>query len=169
MGGLASEANYPYTGEDGTCQFSGNTTNPAATLLSYVDLPTNQYPPVMAAIQRGPLAISVDASAWQSYEEGVFTGCNMNSPDLDHAVQLVGYGQDAGSSLYYWLVRNSWSAGWGENGYIRLQRFTSNQPCGEDTSPGDGDGCTNGPPEVEVCGSCGILYDVLYPIVPRAH
>ena len=39
--------------------------------------------------------------------------------DLDHCVQLVGYNTTASSP--YWIVRNSWSEGWGESGYIYLE------------------------------------------------
>jgi len=38
---------------------------------------------------------------------------------LDHCVQAVGWNLNA--STPYWSVRNSWSTGWGENGYIRLE------------------------------------------------
>ena len=37
--------------------------------------------------------------------------------------------------------------------------------CGTDTTPSDGTGCANGPSSVTVCGACGILYDVNYPII----
>merc|ERR1712139_416322 len=36
---------------------------------------------------------------------------------LDHAVNIVGYGVD---QIKYWKIRNSWSANWGEAGYIRV-------------------------------------------------
>jgi cathepsin L len=36
------------------------------------------------------------------------------SPDIDHAVVLMGYGTENGQK--YWLVRNSWSPSWGELG-----------------------------------------------------
>ena len=42
--------------------------------------------------------------------------------DIDHAVQLVGYGTD---KLPYWTVRNSWSDSWGEKGFIRIDRTSS--------------------------------------------
>ncbi len=65
--------------------------------------------------------INVDASAWSAYETGVFNSCNQANPDIDHVVQLVGYGTDP-SQGDYWLVRNSWNTMWGESGYIRLKR-----------------------------------------------
>ena len=40
---------------------------------------------------------------------------------FDHAVQLVGYGENEEEGKY-WIVRNSWGESWGENGYIRIQR-----------------------------------------------
>lgn len=71
----------------------------------------------------GPVAISVDASGWSSYDSGIFDGCSYNSNiDLDHAVVAVGYGSD--STGDYWIVRNSWSASYGEDGYIRVKRDT---------------------------------------------
>lgn len=74
----------------------------------------------------------------------------------------MGYGTDPKLGNY-WLVRNSWSAQWGEKGYIRVAREDpTNPPCGMDTKPSDGSGCDNGPSEVKVCGTCGILYDNVY-------
>jgi hypothetical protein len=37
--------------------------------------------------------------------------------------------------------------------------------CGTDSTPSDGSGCDNGPAIINVCGTCGILYDVVYPII----
>jgi len=134
------------------------------TIYGFVDLPSNQMAPVMAHIATaGPLGVAVDASTWPSYESGVFKGCNQTNPDLDHAVQLIGYGTDPKFGPY-WLIRNSWSPLWGEEGYIRIQRFTTTV-CGLDLRPSDGMGCKGGPPTVTVCGSCGILYDTNYPLI----
>jgi len=171
MGGLTTEKNYPYRsggGQNFPCQFPTNqTVDPVANISGYVSLPSNQYMPVLTALATvGPLIINVDASSWGAYEEGVYNGCNQQNPDIDHVVQLVGYGTDSGND--YWLIRNSWTTGWGESGYMRLTRAASvNSACGWDTNPQDGTGCNGGPSEVKVCGACAILYDVLYPVMAK--
>lgn len=64
------------------------------------------------------------------------------------------------------LLRNSWSAAWGENGYMRLKR-TRDLHCYDDPTPDDGAQCeaVPGPDKaLRVCGDCGILFDVSYPL-----
>lgn len=78
--------------------------------MTYMKLPTNEFDPLMAAIQRGPVAVSVDASTWSGYSGGVYDGCNQDSPVIDHGVLLVGYGTDPKLGDY-WIIRNSWGAG----------------------------------------------------------
>lgn len=114
-----------------------------------------------AVVSVGPIAVSGAAEPWQSYESGVFkSSCGS---DVDHAIVLVGYGTDP-TDGDYWLIRNSWSAGWGEEGYIRIARYgNGKEPCLKDNTPGDGDGCKGGPSSIEVCGLCGILSDSSYP------
>jgi len=59
--------------------------------------------------------------------------------DLDHGIAAVGYGSEDGVNFY--IVRNSWGAQWGENGYLRILRTDS------ETEP----------------GVCGILMAASYP------
>merc|ERR1712111_216831 len=82
--------------------------------------------------------------------------------DINHVVQLVGYGTDPEKGDY-WLIRNSWGPEWGENGFIRLKRESS-EICGFDSKPQDGVGCHGQTETVKVCGMCGVLYDTIYPI-----
>jgi len=162
--GMASEADYPYTGADGTCDESAAK---AAHLDNYVTLPSNNYTALVWAVATvGPMAVNVAASPWFSYSSGVFDGCTFDDVDVNHVVQLVGYGTDS-SQGDYWTVRNSWGADWGESGYIRVQKHSDGDPskwCGNDPTPGDGTGCNGGPSSISVCGSCGIWYDSSYPL-----
>lgn len=169
MGGQTTEWKYPYTSYTGPaqsppCHFNINVTAPLATLTGYTLLPPNEETQILAHLSStGPLVINVDASSWFEYEAGVYNGCNQTHPDIDHVVQLVGYGTDPQYGQY-WLVRNSWSPTWGELGYIRLYRSNKLQ-CGVDIHPQDGSGCTNGPKDVKVCGTCGMSFHVAYPNV----
>merc|ERR1712203_519230 len=94
------------------------------------------------------------------------TGYNTLAPNDQDAVMqhLVGYGTDAAEGDY-WIVRNSWGSGWGEGGYIRLARDAEAQ-CGTDSTPMDGTACVGGPgnDEQHVCGQCGVLFDVSWPL-----
>ena len=68
----------------------------------------------------GPVSVGVDASdtAFKFYKSGIIK--KRCGTAIDHAVLLVGYGTDKG--VDYWLVKNSWTATWGENGYFRVLR-----------------------------------------------
>lgn len=137
---------------------------PKATISGYTQLPANNYTALMNAIQVGPVAVSVDASTWHAYENGIYSGCNQETPDINHAVTLVGYGEES-SGDKYWLVRNSWSASWGEAGYIKLARTDNDEEvCGMDVTPHDGVACDGEDEAVKVCGTCGVLFDSAYPV-----
>jgi len=163
--GIREEYQYPYTsyyGQDHDCAIPAS--GGVATINGYVQLPSNNYTALMNAIATvGPVAISVDASAWSPYHSGVFSGCNQVNPDIDHAVVLVGYGEEEGQK--YWLVRNSWSPTWGEHGYIKvLRQDAEEQVCGSDITPHDGTACDGQDEPVTVCGTCGVLFDSAYPL-----
>lgn len=164
--GLVQEFQYgyeSYNGMDYNCSvpIAGSA---VATVNGFTLLPNNNYKATMNAIANiGPLAINVDASTWHAYKGGVFDGCDQASPDVNHVVVLVGYGEEKGQK--YWLVRNSWNAGWGEAGYIRLARFDNDEErCGQDVTPQDGVACSGQDEPVKVCGTCGSIYDVSYPL-----
>ena len=82
---------------------------------------------------------------------------------INHAVQLVGYGTNADEGDY-WILRNSWGEGWGEGGFMRLRR-SDVAKCGTDDTPLYGVGCVDDGVEVQtVCGTCAVLFDTSYPI-----
>ena len=62
--------------------------------------------------------------SFMNYAGGIYNG-DLSS-GIDHQVSIVGYTIDAtvpGGG--YWILRNSWGTGWGENGYARIS-FASN-------------------------------------------
>jgi len=129
-------------------------------IQSWERLPENEYQPLMRAAAAGPVAVSVAADAWSLYDKGILDSCQKDAV-IDHAVALVGYGIDRSTKDKYWIIKNSWGNGWGENGNIRLLREEGNVHCGTDKQPLVGTGCTGGPSTVPVCGMCGILYDAV--------
>lgn len=163
--GLLEEYQYSYTsyyGVESTCNIPEGGV-PKAKIDGYNKLPSNNYQALLYAVAtHGPIAISVDASNWHAYSSGIFNGCNQANPDINHAVVLVGYGEENGQK--YWLVRNSWSASWGENGYIRLYRSDDEDDnCGIDVTPWNGVACDGETTPQVTCGTCGILFDSAYP------
>lgn len=134
-----------------------------ARIRGFVPLPRNRVEPLLHAVaHEGPVAVAVDASNWFQYHSGIFNHCAQDAI-VNHAVILLGYGQDAiGLS---WLIRNSWGLDWGERGCMRVLRHKHDGAhCGTDRAPEEGFGCEGGPKEVQVCGMCGILSDSTYPV-----
>ena len=84
-----------------------------------------------AIAEHGPASICVNAANWGSYTGGVMTVDQCGGfayGDLDHCVQLTGFNADAETP--YWMVRNSWSTDWGNDGYIFLEFADNANPCG---------------------------------------
>merc|ERR1711981_57846 len=168
--GQISEDDYPYVSGSSTqtedCEYNLDNLTPVAGLSGYNILEPNSVEAVMDFVaNQGPLAVAVAASDWGWYSGGVFDGCSYDDNiALNHAVVLVGYGTDEKEGDY-WIVRNSWGSGWGENGHIRLKR-ESTATCGVNSTPMDGTACVGGPgnDQQTVCGMCGVLYDVSYPL-----
>jgi len=132
--GLTTEAAYPYTsgsdGDSGSCKgfspLSG--TKPSsykyATPECYSSC-NNQDEGTLAntMAEVGPIGICVNAAKWQNYNGGIMSkrSCGSHRYNrLDHCVQAVAFESiDTGSG--YWIVKNSWTSDWGEDGYIYLQ------------------------------------------------
>jgi C1A family cysteine protease len=136
--GQCALSSYPYTAKDGSCQKCSS----VAHISSCSDVKPNDQISLKAAVAQQPVAvaISADTKLFQSYSSGVITSSSCYT-SLDHGVLIVGYGTENGQD--YWLVKNSWSNTWGDNGYVKIARSSS----------------TNDP------GICGIAMDPSFPTV----
>jgi len=120
-GGIETEADYPYTAADGWCAEEWNAGPVQVSEVNPVK--GREEAQLMASIVNGVTSVTVDAesAAFHYYTGGVLNDDSCGT-SLDHAIAAVGYGTDEESGLDYWLVRNSWGADWGDNGYIKIAR-----------------------------------------------
>ena len=133
-GGIPTDAAYgPYLGQDGYCHI--NNVEKAFQIKGFMNVTSGSNAALKVAIAKhGPISVGIDAShkSLSFYSKGVYyeEDCN-NTPDgLDHAVLAVGYGEMNGEK--FWLVKNSWSTYWGNDGYVLMAQKDNN--CGVATS-----------------------------------
>ena len=130
--GMESETSYPYKAASGfPCSWQASKVV-AGNYSGYVNVTVGSEADLQTAVANYPtVSVAIDASSmnFQFYSGGVFDYAQCgNTPDsLDHGVLVAGYGTDSGSD--YWLVKNSWGAGWGLQGYIMMSR-NKNDQCG---------------------------------------
>ncbi|XP_055732469.1 digestive cysteine proteinase 1-like isoform X1 [Salvelinus fontinalis] len=132
-GGIATTETYgSYMGMNGLCHV--NTSQLTARVQSYTNVTSGDAEALKVALfKHGPVAISIDAGhrSFVFYSHGVYyePKCGNTTDSLDHAVLAVGYGVMEAEP--YWLVKNSWSTYWGNDGYILMSMKDNN--CGVTT------------------------------------
>lgn len=126
--GIDTEASYTYNADDGTCSY--NKSNDGANISGIVRLPKNNMTTLYDALATvGPISVALDAEGdFQMYSSGVFTSTECSSDMLDHAVLAIGYGVTANGTKYL-MIKNSWGADWGMDGYIYFSAEIDNM-CG---------------------------------------
>lgn len=72
---------------------------------------------------------------FHNYSQGIYKNSDTQCPGnpcgfkgTNHVVAIVGWGEDEDEGEY-WIVRNSWGAGWGENGYMRISMTSAKIAC----------------------------------------
>jgi len=128
--GVPPEWCMPYRACELRCETACTTRKSGAYRMRTQELTGFDVGSNRRALQRGPLyAHFVVMSDFMRYRAGVYEmTANAYSIGM-HAVAIVGYqdtpGQYGGG---YWIVRNSWGDGWGEQGYFRAGYSQTTNP-----------------------------------------
>ncbi|XP_045761872.1 digestive cysteine proteinase 2 [Maniola jurtina] len=133
--GLPTEEDYGgYLGQDGYCHIDNVTL--VTSMKGWVNVTAKNENSLRYAIFKyGPVSVAIDAShkSFSFYSNGVYyePKCKNQVEELDHAVLAVGYGILKGQK--YWLIKNSWSNLWGNDGYVLMA--TKDDNCGVQAAP----------------------------------
>ncbi|XP_034110333.2 cathepsin L-like [Drosophila albomicans] len=125
MGGIATEASYPYRGINGNCVY--NATNIGAKIKIIIQVLPGDEIVLAMNVAEGPVAAVISKEAIKNYKGGVFNSSKCGaSPDF--SVLIVGYGSSKKLGDF-WIIKTSLGSKWGEKGYMRLAR-NKNNLCG---------------------------------------
>ena len=120
-GGEIKGTDYPYHARDESCKKTGKDKHDRFTGHSSVAASDQG---LCSALSTGPVSVAVYANGnFMRYQKGVFSDSTCVG-QVNHGVIIAGY--DAES----YKLRNSWGSSWGEGGYMRMTRTSSN-PKGE--------------------------------------
>jgi len=121
--GMSSEGDYRYTSgqtqTQGQCRNTGRQRN--LSNLRIYSVAARDENALANALQKGPIAITLNGenNEFYNYRGGIYNNPAC-STQINHAVLLVGYGQQNGQE--YWVIKNSWGPSWGENGFMKMAK-----------------------------------------------
>ena len=116
---MFSESQWPYSATNGVCNTSSHGTPSNYSNSGNIGVTHNSPSAMRTALNKQPISVAIqaDTRSFQTYKSGVYYGTDCGT-QLDHAVNIVGYGSENG--VDYFLLRNSWGTFWGESGYMKM-------------------------------------------------
>jgi len=128
QGGLHNAADYEYAFEAEALTCRAVDEERTGNIQSYGRVaPGDEEAMKTALAEFGPLWVTISVGdVFYNYESGIIDIENC-SKRTDHAVVVVGYGNEDGQD--YWLIRNSWGEDYGDSGYFRMAR-NKDDMCG---------------------------------------
>ncbi|XP_046564635.1 zingipain-2-like [Haliotis rubra] len=124
FGGVCSRSTYPVI--TGHCRNSS--CQAEVQIQGGKSVPASQVDKMVDDLLQRPLLALIDASkpSFEEYSSGIYSDADCSKTVVDHALQVVGYGEEDGQE--FWICKNSWGESWGENGYIRIKK--GSDTCG---------------------------------------
>ncbi|MFH1535559.1 MAG: C1 family peptidase [Patescibacteria group bacterium] len=113
--GIVDEGCFPYKAVNSSCTPCSDYQNRLLKIEDWYAVAANIVDIKTALTTEGPLWVGLFMSS--SFDANSIMRCNRSQDrNINHAVVIVGYNDIGG----YWIVRNSWGADWGENGYFKV-------------------------------------------------
>lgn len=127
-GGAILEDCYSYTATDQTCQSSNCNIEFSEIIDNYFSVANNVEDIKDAIFNNGPVFTVVKAgiSSFYSYPSNgnVYTN-DYSGTAVDHGVVICGWDDSKGQDGA-WLIKNSWGANWGLDGYMWIEYGANN-------------------------------------------
>lgn len=124
-----TEQNYPYTGDDDKC-VADKSSPERYTITSYSQLSGPDVSDLVKAIDKQVVAVAIQVDLiFMYYKSGIYHQYEEECGEQrNHALAAVSY--DSTGDDPFFIVRNSWTTDWGEQGYIRMAFGTGRGTCG---------------------------------------
>lgn len=85
------------------------------------DIPAVEEEIKFEILLNGPISCGIYATeAFHNYKGGVYEEKAPNPDEINHEIEVVGWGLDEDGTKY-WIGRNSWGTAWGEDGWFRMK------------------------------------------------
>ncbi|UKJ90129.2 hypothetical protein MACJ_001059 [Theileria orientalis] len=112
---MCTETSYKYRGKKGKCDSKICETESGVKEIKHLTRDTA----LEFLKTNGPFITSMNTNQdFKLYGSGIFNSeCGKR---YGHSVLVVGHGYDKEKKVNYWIVKNSWSKGWGEEGYFKM-------------------------------------------------
>jgi hypothetical protein len=120
--GIVTEDCFPYTAQDDPCSLCVDYLDKISSIAGwgYVTQATANESLIIAALQNGPLVGYMQVyTDFYGYSSGIYAPTPSATYDGDHGIVIVGYYDDGVDK--YWICKNSWGTGWGDNGYFNIK------------------------------------------------
>ncbi len=125
---IGTEKDYPYQAKTLQCRRKEQGKRTGVTGFKPIS-PMNVQG-LATAIEKQPVSVALEVTfSFQLYKRGIYVGTAGCGRRLNHGVLAVGLMKEDENNKYF-IVKNSWGTGWGEQGFIRMRTGKGSGNCG---------------------------------------